>query len=854
MKRGSIVVILALAAIAAGVYLAWESGAFPTAPAKSAAEPAALSRGVSSSAHVAALESPAARSLAKRVAAASVHPTLFNEYLGAKSYRALYDRLHGTAEGATAEGMYIQYDILRKCAVVTDRQYRRGVQAKPLDQRRADFAAALPPNDPNRDKRIAAFERSAVNRCAGFDDVQVSQADLDKMLADAAGAGDPKAKAAQVEQEIWAQRRAGQWRTATLSDAQVGTLEQAVGSRDPGAMMTAGQLLSNQWRNMTVQVGPDAQPVDPRAFYNAWQVVACEYGYPCGADNPHIADECANRGHCDATSLPDYISYYGSSPYESELLSQYESVLRGAIETGDWSQVTVSRGAATMPGAGMGAVRADALVAATHRGKSIVQIYRRALPAMLFYAMAMVSTVGIAAAAGRNPEPLEVRAKLDGPPVEINLKPAGRAARVEFSASAGERIDIGVRDLGFTPSSASSLLFTVLQPDGTTLPIAHRMRCHAVEAKAADCGSSFTVAASGKHALEIETPFSAEARFTLLMSRPVRIPLAADRPQTVNITRTGQSGLLELPLAEDRELSVSAHDVTPGGTRRAFALRVRRPDGSLVAAAAGDTLQPPSLSLSGHAGGYIVEIDPADGVTGTFEVSARANGAALAVDGSPAPFASSAPGEPVQLPFATLAGQRLSIVIEDLAQLPEAPADRMQAMTQNAGARVSVTALDGHLVQKRGCLSQKQFPGMDCKVPLEPIGVPGRYTVSIQPSAGVSVSGRIYVVQEAVSEIALPVSVHVGPLKPGQAVRYRFKASAGQSIGIDVAKISLAPEQARVNVTLQGPSAFPIKTLTWQQATAHFEPVALSQTGTYSIILDPGVGTIVSAELSIVPR
>jgi hypothetical protein len=350
MNRSIAVVVILLAALGAGAYLTWkppaDMSAARTAAGTGASSPAP-GAGSLSGAHPAT-----APAIARRVAAAPARPTLFNEYLGVKSYHALYDRLHNTAEGTTAEGMYVQYDILRKCATVTDRQYRRGVQAKPLDQRRADFAAALPPNAPNRDKRVAAFERSAVNRCAGFDDVQVTQADLDKMLADASNAGDPKAKAAQVEQEVWAQRRAGQWRTATLSDTQIGTLEQAVASRDPGAMMTAGQLLSNQWNNMTVQVGPESQPVEPRAFYNAWQVVACEYGYPCGADNPRIADECAYRGHCDATSLPDYLSYYASSPYESELLSQYESVLRGAIESGDWSQVTVSRGATTMPPGG----------------------------------------------------------------------------------------------------------------------------------------------------------------------------------------------------------------------------------------------------------------------------------------------------------------------------------------------------------------------------------------------------------------------------------------------------------------------------------------------------------------------
>ncbi|HET9471310.1 MAG TPA: hypothetical protein VFO24_09420, partial [Usitatibacter sp.] len=167
-------------------------------------------------------------------------PSLYDEYLAARSYRALYDRLHGSPEGATGEGLFVMYDILRKCATVADRPYRRGPNAKPVDQRRQEFLAALPPDDPQRDKRIAAFEGTAVSHCDGFEGVSLTQADLDRLLGEAADAGDPKAKAAAVESQIWAQRRAGQWRTATLSESQISTLEDAVGTKDPAAMMTAG--------------------------------------------------------------------------------------------------------------------------------------------------------------------------------------------------------------------------------------------------------------------------------------------------------------------------------------------------------------------------------------------------------------------------------------------------------------------------------------------------------------------------------------------------------------------------------------------------------------------------------------
>ncbi|HXS52546.1 MAG TPA: hypothetical protein VN782_08450 [Usitatibacter sp.] len=291
----------------------------------------------------------AAPELLRRAAAAPARHSLFGELEHAGSYRALYDRLHGSTEGGTAEGLYVQYAILRKCATVTDRPFRRPA-AKPLEQRREQFLKALAPDDPQRDKRLAAFEGAAVDHCAGFEDVKVTREDLEKLLDESAQEGDPKAKAVTVEQQIWKERHNGQWSSATLSDTQISTLEQAIGSKDPEAMVLAGRLLSNSWPNLTVKVGgTDAQPVEPRAFYNAWQVLACEYGYGCGTDNPQLLSECAFNARCDAQSLPDYLYYYASTPHESELLARYESVLRGAIENGDWSQVTVSRGP-RMPG------------------------------------------------------------------------------------------------------------------------------------------------------------------------------------------------------------------------------------------------------------------------------------------------------------------------------------------------------------------------------------------------------------------------------------------------------------------------------------------------------------------------
>ncbi len=286
--------------------------------------------------------------------------TLFGEYLAARSYKALYERLKSTPEGQTPEGWYVMYEMLRRCATVSDRTMRAPAMPRAADQKRDDFVAAIAPTDPLRDKRIAAFDDVSANRCAGMEGVTIAQADLNKMLATASAGGDAKAQALSLEQELWAQRRAsgaaGGWGrdSVTLSDAQVQDLQRIAASRDPEAMLIAGRVLSNTWHDLTLRIGPDNQPIEQRAFQQAWQLLACDYGYPCGDTNPRVLAGCAYQGHCNAGSLSDYLYYYGASPNDSQLMSQYRAILQNAINTGDWSQVNIARGPRPPGMAGIG--------------------------------------------------------------------------------------------------------------------------------------------------------------------------------------------------------------------------------------------------------------------------------------------------------------------------------------------------------------------------------------------------------------------------------------------------------------------------------------------------------------------
>ena len=267
--------------------------------------------------------------------------TLFNEFLQARQYRTIYDRLRNSAEGETAEGRLVMWEILRNCATITE---GRRYNYRPPVPKRDDFVASLAPGDPQRDQRIAAYENFTANRCGGFEGVAITQAELDRVLQASAAAGDPRARALALEQELWQQRRTRGRDGVALSDANIDSIKDILRTRDPEAIRVAGRVMSNAWNDTALRMGADQQPIEQRPFMNAWLVLACEYGQPCGPETPRMQQACALQGHCNAQSYPDYLHYYASSPHDSQLLSTYRSVLRTAIESGDWSQISVIRG------------------------------------------------------------------------------------------------------------------------------------------------------------------------------------------------------------------------------------------------------------------------------------------------------------------------------------------------------------------------------------------------------------------------------------------------------------------------------------------------------------------------------
>jgi len=343
--------LFATAALAGLAWLGLRPAAVIEAPVAPAPAPRAASApapGMSgSSAPAPRAPTEPAKPAASARPAVAFETTLFGEFTKAKQYRALYDRLRASPEGETAEGRLVLWEILRNCATITE---GRRYNYRPNIPKRDDFIAGIAAGDPQREQRIAAFDEFTTSRCQGFEGIAITQPDLDRVLAASAAAGDPRARALALEQDLWQQRRTSGRDHVALTDTSIDTLRQVLATRDPEAIRVAGRVLSNTWADTALRIGPDQQPVEPRAFMNAWLVLACEYGQPCGTDTPRMQQACAMQGHCNAQTYPDYLFYYASSPYDSQMLAQYRAILRNVIDTGDWSQISVVRGLPTPTG------------------------------------------------------------------------------------------------------------------------------------------------------------------------------------------------------------------------------------------------------------------------------------------------------------------------------------------------------------------------------------------------------------------------------------------------------------------------------------------------------------------------
>jgi hypothetical protein len=251
----------------------------------------------------------------------------------------------------------LQAEILSSCA---KRVPAPGAATPPKtesrDERRAKFLASLAPNDPQTEKRLAAWEQvSGIGvGCGEAAQIDYNATDIGKLLEAAGAAGDVRAKAWLLAKQMQDDREAAGRKSSAaggppgptgyeLTDAQFSTIRNLLASQDPLVIAEFRNILASTIDGGSLRIGPDQIAIDHHAMNNALALVACDFGAPCGPDSATLLAECAMQGRCSANNLYDHTLYYGVSPYGAQLAEQYRQWLGQMISSGDMSQLNLIR-------------------------------------------------------------------------------------------------------------------------------------------------------------------------------------------------------------------------------------------------------------------------------------------------------------------------------------------------------------------------------------------------------------------------------------------------------------------------------------------------------------------------------
>lgn len=266
-----------------------------------------------------------------------------------RNYKDHYNRLKNLAN-RTPEETYLLAQIIDECAKVAGRKKPANNDwlYSPDAERR--FMETLPADQPQRDRRIAAFEQINFNPCAGLENLESTEAEVRGLFEAAAAAGDAKAQAQLIVRAVWESvidpSDPTQRRMATISDTQLDSLKKVLASGDARALVDAIEVFSLPLGNLSLQAGPSQVPMDYAAIYATLTLAACDLGYPCGPDSRYVLQWCAFNSQCDAATYPDHVFYYGLAPRPAQSVLEYEVALMRVIEGGDWSYFTFHRGPA----------------------------------------------------------------------------------------------------------------------------------------------------------------------------------------------------------------------------------------------------------------------------------------------------------------------------------------------------------------------------------------------------------------------------------------------------------------------------------------------------------------------------
>ncbi|QQP98388.1 pre-peptidase C-terminal domain-containing protein [Lysobacter enzymogenes] len=419
-------------------------------------------------------------------------------------------------------------------------------------------------------------------------------------------------------------------------------------------------------------------------------------------------------------------------------------------------------------------------------------------------------------------------------PLAVATATAYQSKRYVIDVAAGDNLGVGLSDL-LTPGSTSSVQAAVYRPDGSQLTYDY---CYANNG---GCDLNLpSLSISGPYTLVL-TPTSDGQRLLSLkatLSADLVLPLSADAPASLSLSRRGQNGRLSFAAQAGQTYAFNVAGQTTVPANRDVYYTVYKPDGSVLQqgnSKAGLTLNLAKLPASG---GYQIYVDPYYGETATVQLAlvSGETGEVLPGQGS-GEFATATPGQNVYFGFSAEQGANLGLGISDLL-----------TPGSTSYATVYVYRPDGTQLAYEYCYAQ--YNGCDLNLPNLPAG--NYSAVVIPPSSGDrTVAFKATLSADLTVALTADTAVPVALDRRGQNARLSFAAQAGQTRAFNVSAQTTAPASRDVYYTVYKPDGTVLQQGNTRAALTLNLP-NLPATGNYYVFMDPGQGETAAAQIKLV--
>jgi hypothetical protein len=406
----------------------------------------------------------------------------------------------------------------------------------------------------------------------------------------------------------------------------------------------------------------------------------------------------------------------------------------------------------------------------------------------------------------------------DGTAVAGSITLAGGSARYNFSGTSGQRLGIGFTNLAFTPSSVTSLSYTVYYPGGGTW---YSATCNT---SGSGCADYLTLTQTGTYSVVVTPSSGAIATFNLWLPASKVDTLVAGTPYDLSFDVPGQNAWLSFTGAVGQVPVINVSALSSALASRGLNISLISPSGvwtNWSTSGVADVEVFPALTAAGT---YRLLIRPSGqyALTGTAKVLLDP-GIATPTDGTAVAGSITQAGGSARYNFSGTSGQRLGIGFTNLVFSP-----------------ISVTALAYTVYYPNGSSWYSDTcnaSGSRCADYLT-LTQTGTYSVVVTPSSGATATFNLWLPASKVDTLVAGTPYDLSLDVPGQNAWLSFTGSVGQVPVINVSALSSALASRGLAITLYPPSG---GTTSWTVSGVGSSKTlsALTASGTYRLLIRP---------------